>query len=166
MIVDGAYSRPIVKRIPLFWRFVLALAAVTLVIAILTPHNLGQTDARRTGAERDIPALFNDLPLPADAKPHGPQSQNTIQLRRRFGVVVEQEFERPGAYASTDALYQRELPALGWIEYDHSSVNRRYCKAPYTFEVEQRAVFPDSHRFALRLTYDDSQGGRWQCAAR
>jgi hypothetical protein len=153
------------KRISPFWTFVLVLAAITVAYAAIASRSDRGGDQRRELAEIETPALLAEIPLPPGAKPHAPRSQKTLELRGRFAVVVEQELTRPGAFASTDAFYRTALPAAGWRETSASSVDRGYCRAPYALSVEQSATFEDSHRFTLRLMYDDRKRGKWKCDA-
>ena len=145
-----------------FSTIMISLAVILIAYARFASRPDGSA-ARRELAAIEIRTLFTDLPLPPDAKPGTTRQQKTLELRGRFAIEVEQVFERPGAFAATDAFYARELPARGWREYDRSTVDRKYCQAPYLLAIEQDAVFADRHRFALRLMYDDRKRGKWKC---
>ena len=153
------------KRLPVLPSLlVVAVLGVVIYAIVMTSQPAGEMKPRLAKKDVEAPALFESLPLPATAKPYAPRTQQRVEGRRHWTIVVEQEFEAPGPFGNTIAMYERELPAAGWKLYDTTSVDRKFCKAPYTLTVEKHTWTEENHRFRLRLIYDDSRGGGWKCA--
>jgi hypothetical protein len=151
-----------VKR---FWLVLGSLVVVAVVIAFMATQNDGtQRFARLQRQQHAVGGMFAQLPLPPDAKVYTAKTQRIVELKRRSTIVAEGEFEQPGAFKGTDEYLRNRLLGQGWIQVSRSSVDSQYCRAPYLLTVEQGAWTDKSHRFIVRLVYDDEKQGTWKCA--
>src|SRR5262245_4233405 len=102
--------------------------------------------------------LFDSIERMPGAAPTGARTE-TVYRRRSVAVVLEQEYEAPGPFATALASYGRTLEPAGWKVFDPKEprdLKVDWCRPPWMLTLTRAASFDDPpirHRHAIRLEW-------------
>lgn len=125
------------------------------------PTGFDRIDAAR---EQNRP-LWARIGVPQAATPHNTLVEDVYRRKSTIRVGLEQEFAMAGGFVATIAWYRKRFEEMGWVPFDRERWRDfvvYFCQAPWIATVARRADYATdrtpSHRFALRLDWNDGMG--------